>query len=212
MTKRLQLLNIDPSSTDKLYLPANASQPPVNTAANAVGTAPAWTSAQAQTPMEGGGRAYDRMWEDDGMEVDSTPTRVYIHNLDAELSSSDDEAPSDRLVFIPDIERKLSKIPQHILTGRTPSPRDGHVSRLIEDGIQEGQLVLYGVPNSLSVPEEKDVVRKAIIETRARAARETSRGRSNTIVERGIGIGGGNEVVGMEPVAEEDEDAMEIEL
>jgi len=31
------------------------------------------------------------------------------------------------------------------------------------------QLVLYNIPSSLTIPEEKDSVRKAIIETRARA-------------------------------------------
>jgi len=86
------------------------------------------------------------------------------------------------------------------------------MNSLVEDGTPEGQLVLYGVPNSLSVPEEKDVVRKAIIETRARAARERARGRSNTIVERAPQAENRKVDTGMAVVMEDDEDAMDIEL
>jgi len=88
------------------------------------------------------------------MEVEDSPHKVYIHDLAAELSDveSDDEHP----VFLSDIEKHLSKIPAFLLAGPEPKPT------------RDNQLVLYNVPSSLSVPEEADSVRKAIVEARAR--------------------------------------------
>lgn len=88
------------------------------------------------------------------MEVEDTPHRVYISDLSAELSDieSDEENP----IFLSDIEKHLSKIPTHVLRGPEPTPT------------QHNQMVLYNVPTSLTVPEEQDNVRKAIVETRQR--------------------------------------------
>lgn len=88
------------------------------------------------------------------MQVDDTKDRVYIHDLAAEIAGleSDEETP----LFLPDIEKKLSRIPQSVLTGRSPAPTSN-------------QMVLYNVPSSLSVPEERDSVRRAILDSRARA-------------------------------------------
>jgi hypothetical protein len=88
------------------------------------------------------------------MQVDDTKDRVYIHNLDDELSNI--EAEEERLVFLPEIEKKLVKIPKSVLLGEG-YPTTG------------SEMILYRVPNSLTVPEEQDKVRKAIIESRARA-------------------------------------------
>lgn len=90
----------------------------------------------------------------DGMEVEDTPHRVYIHDLAAELSDieSDEENP----IFLSDIEKHLAKIPKHVLTG--PELK----------ATRDNQLVLYNVPSSLTIPEEQDRVRKAIVEARAR--------------------------------------------
>jgi hypothetical protein len=90
----------------------------------------------------------------DGMEIEDTPHRVYIHDLAAELSDieSDEENP----IFLADIEKHLSKIPKHVLMG--PEPKSN----------KDNQVVLYNVPSSLSVPEERDGVRKAIVEARQR--------------------------------------------
>lgn len=91
------------------------------------------------------------------MQLDDTKHKVYIYDLDAEISDS--ESDDGRLVFLPDIERHLreSRIPPSILANS-----DGELAG-------NNQLVLYNVPRSLTVPEEQDSVRKAIIETRARA-------------------------------------------
>jgi hypothetical protein len=108
------------------------------------------------------------------MEVEDTPHRVYIHDLAAELSDieSDEENP----IFLADIEKHLSKIPKHILLG--PEPKAS----------KDNALVLYNVPASLSVPEERDGVRKAIVEARQRIRS----GQANPLgepVTTGIGAG-----------------------
>lgn len=100
---------------------------------------------------------------DDTMRLDDTKDKVYIYNLDDELSSSDDEAV-EKVRFHPDLEKHLqkSKIPTSLLANR-----DGELAGI---NIRDAQLVLYDVPKSLTVPEgQVDSVRKAIIETRARA-------------------------------------------
>ena len=90
----------------------------------------------------------------DSMQLDDTKDKVYIYNLDDELS--DIESEEEKLIFLPDIEKRLTKIPKSVLTSHEPSTTSS-------------EMVLYNVPASLSVPEEQDNVRKAIIETRARA-------------------------------------------
>jgi hypothetical protein len=94
------------------------------------------------------------------MRLDDTPNKVYIYNLDDELSESDSE--EGKIVFLPDIEKRLldMRIPPSILANK-----DGELA----GKNMRNELVLYNVPTSLTVPEERDSVRKAIIETRARA-------------------------------------------
>ena len=93
-------------------------------------------------------------YESESMHLDDTNDKVYIHNLDDELA--DIESEEEKLVFLPDIEKKLGKIPKSVLLG------EGHPCT-------SNEVVLYSVPSSLSVPKEQDKVRKAIIESRARA-------------------------------------------
>lgn len=95
------------------------------------------------------------------MELDDTRNRIYIHNIDDELS--DMESEEEKLVFLPDIEKRLTRIPRSILTGRQSPPPNS-------------EIVLYNVPESLSIPKEQDKVRKAIIETRERARDRQSLG------------------------------------
>ena len=90
----------------------------------------------------------------DSMQIDDLKDRVYIHNLDDELS--DIESEEEKMIFLPDIEKKLSKIPKSVLLGEN-YPTSGN------------EMILYSVPSSLSVPKEHDKVRTAIIESRARA-------------------------------------------
>jgi hypothetical protein len=157
------------------------------------------------------------------MQLDDSKYKVYIYNLDDELSSSDNETddPNDpnnsnnnKLVFLPDIEKHLRAtrrphIPAHVLPRAEPA---------------EGkELVLYRVPSSISVPEEQDSVRKAIIEARARA-REREAERQKQRVGGGVSVPGtglgpsmtssvplpmGDVPMDAEPV--EDPDAMELD-
>ena len=96
-------------------------------------------------------------YESESMQIDDTKDKVYIHSLDDELAEM--ESDEEKLVFLPDIEKKLGmmgKIPKSVLLGEA-HPSTG------------SEMVLYSVPSSLSVPEEQDKVRKAIVESRARA-------------------------------------------
>lgn len=151
------------------------------------------------------------------MQVDDRPDRVYIHDLDAELASSSD-SESEKLIFLPDIEKRFSRIPEQIL-----NPTSGDSSQ---------EMVLYSVPKSISVDEGHDSVRKAILETRARArerALEEAMERQEVMerqyessgdgVERAHGFSGGygnDDGVGSRQAQEggwqvRDEDAMDID-
>ncbi|CAL8575157.1 hypothetical protein XPA_001099 [Xanthoria parietina] len=92
--------------------------------------------------------------QNESMQLDDTKDKVYIHNLDAELA--DLESDEDTPIYLPDIEKKLAKIPRSVLMGRNPP-------------ITNNQMVLYNVPSSISVPQEQDNVRRVIIESRTRA-------------------------------------------
>ena len=135
------------------------------------------------------------------MQVEDTPHRVYIHDLAAELSDleSDEENP----IFLSDIEKHIAKIPKHVLMGPEPKPT------------KDNQIILYNVPSSLSVPEERDSVRKAIVEARARV-----RERQGQVAgELGQGIGLGAEKKNIKVVEPElkpglvieDDDAMDLD-
>ena len=93
----------------------------------------------------------------DLMEVEDTKDRVYIRDLDEELGDVAKEDVGERIVFLPDIERRLNNLPKKLLAGDQSLEATGN------------ELVLYNVPSSLSVPLEQDSVRKVILETRARA-------------------------------------------
>lgn len=97
------------------------------------------------------------------MQLDDTKHKVYIYDLDAELSDSDTSTTSEDIVFLPDIQKHLreTRIPPSILANQ-----DGELAGMNKE------LVLYNIPSSLSVPEEQDGVRKAIIEARARMRRK----------------------------------------
>lgn len=138
------------------------------------------------------------------MQLDDTKDTIYIYNLDDELSDID--AEEEKLVFLPDIEERLTKIPKSVLTSHEPSTTSS-------------EMILYNIPASLSVPEEQDNVRKAIIETRARARekqlQEAQALQINGSLASGIGNGIQGEAVNGQPydpaaADEEDVDAMDL--
>ncbi|KAK3301014.1 uncharacterized protein B0H64DRAFT_29229 [Chaetomium fimeti] len=164
-------------SGQKLYVPvenpiSQSSQPPTSSTTTT-------TTAHPKKP-----HTRNPPTDDSQMQLDNTAHKVYIYNLDDELSSSDNDEDSDhegRLVFLPDIEKHLrnSRIPSHVL-----DPRPGAAAAAAAE-LAGKQLVLYRVPTSLSVPEERDSVRKAIIE-----ARERARERQRVERERRGGVDG----------------------
>lgn len=144
---------------------------------------------------------------EDMMQLDDTRHKVYIYNIDDELSDS--EASDDgRLAFLPDIEKHLraNRIPPYILANDA-----GNLAGM------NNQLVLYNLPSSLTIPEEDDSVRRIIEETKARArARQLERQKqkppqpgsdSNT---GGISMSGSAQIP--EQMALDDPDAMDIDM
>lgn len=137
------------------------------------------------------------------MAVDETRDRVYIHSLDdelAEIESSDEE----RLIFLPDIEKKLSRLPSHVLTS--------------QKGDKNQELVLYSVPQSLTPSEESDITRKTILEARQRARDKAAEEARQEDMMRRYQMGDCDEDVepahgysgGYVAEVEDDPDAMEI--
>ncbi len=106
------------------------------------------------------------------MELEDTREKVYIRNLDEELS--DVESEGEKLIFLPDIEKKLARIPKSVLTGQSQPATNKEV-------------VLYNVPSSLSVPPEKDNVRRAILETRARVREKQAQSVKEAQTYHGMG-------------------------
>jgi hypothetical protein len=101
---------------------------------------------------------------DAAMQIDANDDKhkVYIYNLDDELSS-ESETEDGKLVFLPDIDKHL----RSRRVGVSPSIPPP-IAPNSEGELAGMQLVLYNVPSSISVPEEQDGVRRAIIEARAR--------------------------------------------
>lgn len=93
----------------------------------------------------------------DFMLLDDTKHTAYVYDLDRELEEI--EAQEKRISFLPEIEKTLNSIPKAVL--KDPKP--------------DNEIVLYRVPTSLTVPEEKDSVRRAILESRARARAQQQR-------------------------------------
>jgi hypothetical protein len=87
----------------------------------------------------------------DAMLLDDTKHTTYVYDLDQELAEPD--PPHDGLVILP-LASKMMSVPESILSDSSSRGKE---------------LVLYTEPTSLTVPKEKDTVRKAIMESRARA-------------------------------------------
>jgi hypothetical protein len=98
------------------------------------------------------------------MPIDETKDRIVIHDLAAEIAEI--EAAEPTTIFLPDIDRKVSAIPQTLLQNQSGNTNNT-------------QIVLYEVPSSISVPKEADAVRKAIIAARARAREKQAQEQEN---------------------------------
>lgn len=137
------------------------------------------------------------------MEVDNDdPNVVFIHDIDEELGS-DDEGDKKGLIFVPDIEKRLTRIPYMLVNGgrSTASEPSSGVSTA---------LVLYTVPSSLTVSREQDSVRRAIIEARARIRqKQADDAKQQGLMETGEVVV--DDVDGVDSgLDDEDPDAMDI--
>ncbi|KAI1262829.1 hypothetical protein F5Y18DRAFT_145221 [Xylariaceae sp. FL1019] len=173
LSKRLSLLNLEKNG-QKLYVPVETPTP---------------ESSAPPSSIAGGAVT------DDDMRLDDTKHKVYIYDIDAELSSTDGEnsesesslpgSPTSgkgRLVFLPDIEKHLrrTRIPAAVFANP-----DGE---LAGHSLNDMQMVLYrdSEPSSLTVAPENDSVRKAILEARARAREKQ---KENAVVSSGSEAG-----------------------
>ncbi|KAJ5392359.1 hypothetical protein N7509_007849 [Penicillium cosmopolitanum] len=137
---RLQLDNVKPSPGARAKYHDTPTPTPTTT--------PTPTSTQDPLPFctpQGQGDDHE------SMILDDTTHTTYVYDLDRELADSD--SPPGALVLLPLAERMLA-VPDSVLS---------------DDSSQGKELVLYSDPSSLSVPIEQDSVRRAIIESRARA-------------------------------------------
>lgn len=187
LTKRMSLLNIGKASHlaailthftntlteqngTRLYVPVEQPQLPEQ-ATPPIASASALASASSSRPLAPSQPAIDER-----MQLDDSKHKVYIYNLDDELStcSSDNDDPEPeqgRLAFLPDIEKHLraNRIP--LFKPILPN-KDGELAGM--------QLVLYSDgPTSITVPEEQDSVRKAVLEARARVRQKQAEARGD---------------------------------
>ncbi|KAG5744950.1 hypothetical protein H9Q69_001017 [Fusarium xylarioides] len=141
LSKRLSLLNLERSG-NKLYVPVEQ---------------PTTTSSPSAAPVPTPSNVASYPVPDETMQLDDSKHKVYIYNMDDELSSDSESDDPGKLVFLPDIEKHLraNRIPPSVLANS-----EGELAGM--------QVVLYSDPKSLTVPEDKDSVRKAIIESRNR--------------------------------------------
>ncbi|TGO29334.1 hypothetical protein BPAE_0016g00580 [Botrytis paeoniae] len=209
LSKRMSLLNLERNG-QKLYVPVE--QP---TLSSDLPTASSTFTTSDHKPIKP--KRTQQQDTDDVMQLDDSKHKVYIYDLDDELSDSD-ASDDGRLIFLPDISKHLreTRIPPHILANK-----DGQLAGM------NNQLILYdtAVPRNHNVPEEQDLVRKAFLEAREKArakwdekARLEERGVDGTVGEvvqdrayTNSMIGGDTDVEDMSVEAiEDDPDAMDL--
>ncbi|KAI0452466.1 hypothetical protein F5B21DRAFT_332573 [Xylaria acuta] len=174
LSKRLSLLHLEKNG-HKLYVPVESS----SSSSEPVPRHPGYSNPVQSSPPPTAAAV------DDTMQLDNTKHKVYIYDLDAELSSADEHSENgsrpgsptsgqDRVIFLPDIEKRLCRpsIPPVVLAN-SEGTLAGH-------DINDMQMVLYSEPSSLTVPREHDSVRKAILEARARARQKQKDAQAET--------------------------------
>ncbi|KAL4971276.1 hypothetical protein BDW66DRAFT_32692 [Aspergillus desertorum] len=105
--------------------------------------------------------------QSDAMLLDDTDTTLYIHDLEKELAEA--EAVDGALTVLPGLEDRLS-ITNILVANNSKHPCT--------------EIVLYREPESLSIPKDKDQVRRALMETRERVRLSQQRLRSSSTQRR----------------------------
>ncbi|KAG0137618.1 hypothetical protein HOY82DRAFT_378554 [Tuber indicum] len=121
--------------------------------------------------------------EAERMDVDNV---IFIKSLDEEIASydSEDDPDSRKLIFLPDVEKQLTRVP-YLLAESSGGGGGGETST---------DLVLYSVPSSLSVAEERDSVRRVIIEARNRIRKRQADEAAAAVTQAaGVAMGGEEE-------------------
>ncbi|UPK97881.1 hypothetical protein LCI18_008816 [Fusarium solani-melongenae] len=185
LSKRLSLLNIEQSGS-KLYVPVEEPSIPTPSIPNA---APSPSSSARELQVS-----------NDSMQLDDSKHKVYIYNIDDELSSDSETDDPGKLVFLPDIEKHLraNRIPPSVLANS-----EGELAGM--------QLVLYSDPKSLTVPEDKDSVRKAIIESRHRAREQQRLEREGKTGTPSVDRDSTNDAIAPQTYTDDDPDAMDVD-
>jgi len=186
LSKRLSLLNIGTASRSRRHVVMRwPLTSPSQTEKNGQKLyVPVESPYLAPTISEDDEHALPPIPQDDTMRLDDSAHKVYIYNLDDELSSSDTESTcsiednNHRLVFLADIDKHLrhNRIPASVFANQ-----DGEIAGT---NINDMQLVLYSDPSSLTVAGEQDNVRKAIIEARNRMRQKQKEERDSIAVIR----------------------------
>ena len=107
---------------------------------------------------------------EDYMPLDDNPHRIFIDDLDAAIAEieaeerAQAEKEQEAAFFLPEeVEKEISGVPEQILR------RSGTANHLIQQNPGPSQaLILYRDPESISISEENDAVRKAVHEARRR--------------------------------------------
>lgn len=185
LSKRLSLLNIEQSGS-KLYVPVEEPSIPTPSIPN---VAPSSSSSARERPVP-----------NDAMQLDDSKHKVYIYNIDDELSSDSETDDPGKLVFLPDIEKHLraNRIPPAVLANS-----EGELAGM--------QLVLYSDPKSLTVPEDKDSVRKAIIESRHRTREQQRLEREGKTNTPSVDRDSTNDAIAPQTYTDDDPDAMDVD-
>lgn len=157
--KRFNLLSIGARG------PSRESALPSDRAASAANNAYAHSRSNYSIPVSNALTKDQQTYDhgeplEDLMHVEDTRDRVFVHNLDEELAEIESSSDEERLIFLPDIEKRFNRIPKHILTEK----RDED-----DDGSRKQELVLYSIPKLLTAQDGHDSVRRAILEARQRA-------------------------------------------
>ncbi|KAF2013405.1 hypothetical protein BU24DRAFT_236968 [Aaosphaeria arxii CBS 175.79] len=184
LSKRFDLLNLDKNGS-LLYIPVpGSSDPPQPSSSSSSSTSTSLTNYNTTQPTSLSAPVVPSKpkrhthhhppslsSDSDSMDLDLDPSLSPLSSTDADADTETIESTPTHPIFLPDIEKHLSKIPTHVLRGEgreihhmlsttpTPTIAGGELQ-----ATRDNQLVLYSIPGSLTVPEEQDRVRRAIAE------------------------------------------------
>ncbi|KAL4734629.1 hypothetical protein BDV11DRAFT_197776 [Aspergillus similis] len=135
----------------------------------------------------------------DAMILDDTDTTLYIHNLEQELAEA--ETLDGAFTILPGIEGRLS-LTNILVANERKRPCT--------------EVVLYREPESLSIPKDKDQVRRALIGTRERARLSQQRLQSSPKQQRNDPVYTDQDLTHKEEcqrrVNSDDDDQMDIDV